>query len=154
MKNRLTAIVAILAMTFSVAPVSFAAAAPLQAGQTGTVRGEVRERCGQALPAALVARLVDGQGAAVAGMTTPVGPTGAFTFSNVAPGGYTVQIMGGTTSALGMTAVAVTPGQSSTANVTVGNTQCGGWNKTTKLIIASALVAGVIVVVATASPSK
>jgi len=152
MKNRLAAIVAICAMTVSVVPAGVAAA-PFQAGLAGQIRGDVNQKCGQALPVGLQAQLVDAQGTAVPGMTTPV-VAGAFAFSNVAPGVYTVHVIGGS---VGMTAVTVTAGRVSNANITVGTEQCARWNKTTKLIVAAAIVGGVTLIVATrgeASPSR
>ena len=161
MKNRLVALASIFTMTFGLAPVSFAAAAPFQAGQTGTVSGEVKEKCGQTLREGRRARLVDRAGTAVPGMLVAVALEGKFAFTNVTAGMYTVHIIGtpDILGILGMTAVTVPAGGASNAKVTVGDEECAGIgrNNPTKKILAAAAAGGVLAKVATrgdASPSR
>jgi hypothetical protein len=108
--RRLTAVVAAIAMTVALTPVSLGASSP---ALTGGVRGTVIENSGRSLGNRLQAQLVDSQG--VAGATTAVDRDGSFAFNNVAPGIYTVQVIG----AKGMSAVTVTAGRVALASVTV-----------------------------------
>ena len=154
--RKLTAMVAAVTMIVAMAPVSLGAATP---ALTGEIRGVVIENSGRPLGISLQAQLVNSQG--VAGMTTVVARDGAFAFNNVAPGLYTVQILG----AKGMSAVNVTAGRVAMANVTVAvpvapkAQAAGGLSTAAKWLIALAAIGGgtVIAVVATrneASGSK
>lgn len=163
MKYRLAAYVAIFTMTVGWVPASLAAAGrtPFQAVQTGQIKGELKEKCGQegALPTDLLAHLVDRQGTPVPGMSVEVARDLTYAFNDVAPGMYTVQIRGtaDTARTLGTTAVTVNARQLSKADVTVGDGLCAGFLTTKKLLIAAALVGGgvlgVIATRSTASPS-
>ena len=139
--RKLTAIVAALTMTLAVAPVNVAAWGSAEA--TGGVRGTVMDKSGLPLTPGLQARLVNSQGNSVPGMTSVVAPGGMYVLNNVAPGMYTVQING----AVGMSAVTVTAGKVSTANVTVVTQQSRGLSRTTKLLIAAAVAGGAVVAV-------
>lgn len=135
--RKLTAMAAVLTMVVAMAPVSLSASPAL----TGGVRGTIVENSGRSLAPGLQARLVNSLGNTVPGMTTAVASDGRYVFNNVAPGMYTVQILG----AAGMSAVTVTAGTVSTANVTVANpprrvTTAG------KLVIVAAVVGGVAIV--------
>jgi hypothetical protein len=108
--KRLTAITVVFAMILAAAPMNVLAATP---AATGSVRGTVIENSGRALGNRLQAQLVDSKG--IAGATADVARDGAFMFNNVAPGIYTIQVLG----AKGMSAVTVTAGKVALASVAV-----------------------------------
>lgn len=110
--RKLTAIVAAVAMIAAMTPIQVAAATP---ATTGGIRGIVIENTGRTVGAGLRAELVNSAGNPVAGASVAVSNDGAYFINNVAPGIYTLRIVG----AQGMTAVAVTAGKVSVANLTV-----------------------------------
>ncbi len=138
--KKLTAMVAAVTMVVAMAPVNLGAASP---ALTGGVRGAVTDNTGQSLPSGLRTQLVNSQGNAVPGMTTAV-VNGQYAFTNVAPGMYTVQVIG----AKGMSAVNVTAGKFSVANVSVmaaPRQGGGGLSTTAKLLIVAAVAGGGVV---------
>ena len=135
-----TAIAAAVAMTLVMVSMDVGAAS---GASTGQIRGTVSERSGRPLTAGLLARLVNNLGGTVPGMTTTVASDGGYAFINVAPGMYTVQVVG----AAGMSAVAVRAGMVSTANVTVETAPRQGLSATAKWIIAAAVAGGTVAAV-------
>ena len=147
--KRLAAVIAALAMVGVSPAISLASAA----ATTGRVRGVVLETSGRTLGVGTRVQLVNSRGAAVPGKTTVVAADGAYTFADVEPGVYTVQVLGGS----GSTAVVVTAGRVSTANVTITtapSTRAPRLNTTARWLIALAAIGGGAAVVAVVATKK
>lgn len=94
-------------------------------GATGTVRGEINDNTGVAVPNATVTLTGNGQ----ALRTTTTNTTGVFVFNTVAVGSYTVAVTpptGFTLAGAGTAAVTVTSGQQANVNTFVFNRITGG----------------------------
>lgn len=139
--RKLAAIVTVAALVVAMTPLQVLAATP---SAVGAVRGTVIETSGRPLEGVMQAQLTDGRGIAVPGMTVAVQRDGAFAFDNVAPGVYTVRILG----APGSSAVVVNAGRVAMATVSVSvpapmtPAKKAGLSTTTKWLIFLAAAGG------------